>query len=151
MNPFLIFLMLVLGLPTLEIFLLIEIGGDIGAFPTVFLVVFTAALGTYLVRHQGMGTVLRVRQSLDRGEVPALEILEGAVLLLGGLLLLIPGFFTDSLGFLCLVPGLRKLFLVGAARRIQASADLARQQAGTDTQAGTQGQIIEGEYRREND
>ncbi len=151
MNPFLIFLILILGLPTLEIFLLIEIGSDIGAFSTVFLVVFTAALGTYLVRHQGMGTVLRVRQSMDRGEVPALEMLEGAVLLLGGLLLLIPGFFTDALGFLCLVPGLRKLLLVGAARRLKASADLARQQAGANTQAGTQGRIIEGEYHREND
>jgi UPF0716 protein FxsA len=93
MNPLFIFILLVLGLPTLELYLLIEIGSDIGAIPTIFLVVFTAVLGGLLMRQQGVSTLMRVRQAMDRGEVPALEMLEGAVLLLGGLLLLIPGFF----------------------------------------------------------
>ncbi len=151
MNPFLIFLLLVVGLPTLEIYLLIEIGSDIGAFPTVFLVVFTAVLGTYMVRRQGMSTLQRVQQSMGRDEMPALELLEAAMLLFAGLLLLIPGFFTDALGFLCLVPGLRKLLLTGVARRFQASADLARRQTGSGATGGAQGRIIEGEFHREND
>lgn len=151
MNPIFILFFLILGLPTLEIYLLIEIGSDIGALPTVFLVVFTAVLGTYLVRRQGISTLMRVQQTLDRGEVPALELLEGAMLLFGGLLLLIPGFFTDALGFLCLVPGLRKWLLVGVARRFHAASAVARRDPGADPQRPVHGRIIEGEFRRDND
>jgi UPF0716 protein FxsA len=147
MNLFIPFVLLVLGLPTLELYLLIEIGSDIGAIPTIFLVVFTAVLGGLLVRSQGISTLMRVRQALERDEVPALEMLEGAVLLLGGLLLLIPGFFTDALGFLCLVPALRRLLLMGVVRRFRASAEVVRTR---ETRADA-GHVIEGEFRREKD
>jgi len=147
MNPLFIFILLVLGLPTLELYLLIEIGSDLGAFLTIFLVVFTAVLGGFLVRRQGISTLSRVHQATERGEVPALEMLEGAVLLLGGLLLLIPGFFTDAVGFLCLVPPLRRLLLMGVAQRFRASAEVVQsQQTRPDS-----GHVIEGEFRREKD
>jgi UPF0716 protein FxsA len=147
MNPLFIFILLVLGLPTLELYLLIEIGSDIGAIPTIFLVVFTAVLGGLLMRQQGVSTLMRVRQAMDRGEVPALEMLEGAVLLLGGLLLLIPGFFTDALGFLCLIPPLRRLLLMRVVQRFRASADMVRTREGRSEA----GHVIEGEFRREQD
>ena len=101
---FLIFLLV----PIIEIYFLIEIGDVIGAIPTVFLVVFTAVLGAQLLRFQGLSTLQRVQASMARGEVPAVELLEGVVMLVGGALLLTPGFFTDTLGFLCLIPPLRR-------------------------------------------
>lgn len=149
MNPLFVFVLLVLGLPTLEIYLLIEIGSDIGAIPTVFLVVFTAVLGGLLVRQQGLTTLMRVRQALDRDQVPALEILEGALLLLAGLLLLIPGFFTDAVGFLLLIPALRRLMLSGFVRRFRASSAVMRSAQSPTHADGNR--VIEGEFRREDD
>jgi UPF0716 protein FxsA len=99
---------LFLLVPLLEIYLLVQVGAVIGAMPTVLLVVGTALLGALLLRYQGIATVLRVRQSLARGELPAMALLEGAVLLVAGALLLTPGFFTDAIGFVCLVPRLRR-------------------------------------------
>jgi UPF0716 protein FxsA len=148
MNPLFLFILLVLGLPTLELYLLIEIGSDIGAIPTIFLVVFTAVLGGLLMRQQGVSTLMRLRQTMDRGELPALELLEGAVLLLGGLLLLIPGFVTDFLGFLCLVPPLRRMLLMGVAQRLRAGASVvaAGREHVADPPAG--GRVIDGEFDR---
>ena len=111
MNPFFVFFLLILGLPTLELWLLIQVGTGIGALPTVGLVLFTAALGALLVRYQGLSTLIRVQTALQRGEVPALEMLQGSLLLVAGLLLLVPGFLTDAIGFLLLIPSLR-LWLV---------------------------------------
>lgn len=108
MSPFHILLLVFLLVPLIEIYLLIEVGGIIGALPTVFMVVFTAVLGAILVRAQGIQTVTRVQNALARGEVPATPMLEGAMLLVAGALLLTPGFFTDTIGFLCLVPSLRE-------------------------------------------
>ena len=151
MNPFFLFVLLILGLPSLELYLLIEIGSGIGAIPTIFLVVFTAVLGGLLVRRQGIGTLMRVRQAMDRGEMPALEMLEGAVLMLGGLLLLIPGFFTDAIGFLCLFPPLRRLLLMRVAERLRASAEVVPSQGGAHRADPQAGRVIEGEFRREKD
>lgn len=99
---------LFLAVPLIEIYILIKVGGLIGAIPTIFLVVFTAVLGALMLRWQGFTTLQRVRGMLARGEIPAVEMLEGAVLLVSGALLLTPGFFTDAVGFLCLVPPLRR-------------------------------------------
>ncbi len=108
--------LLFLVVPLLEIYLLIEVGGLIGAGPTVFLVVLTAIAGAFLIRLQGISTMNRVRATLMRGEIPAIEMIEGLVLLVAGALLLTPGFFTDSLGFLCLVPPLRRGIIVAFLR-----------------------------------
>ncbi|MFQ5470347.1 MAG: FxsA family protein [Gammaproteobacteria bacterium] len=112
MNIFRTLLILFLAVPILEIYLLIEVGSVIGAMPTVFLVVFTAVLGAYLLRYQGFATMQRVRTTLAQGEIPAIEMLEGVVLLIGGALLLTPGFFTDAIGFMCLVPALRRFVIL---------------------------------------
>lgn len=107
-----ILLIMFLAIPVIEIYLLIEVGSIIGALPTVILVVFTALLGAVLLRLQGFSTMQRVRLMLARGEIPALEMMEGVVLLLCGAMLLTPGFFTDVLGFLGLVPVLRRALIM---------------------------------------
>lgn len=149
MHPILIFFLLILLLPTLELFILVKVGASIGVFTTILLVLSTAVLGTLLVRHQGLSTLLRVRQAMARGEVPALEMLDGALLLLGGLLLLIPGFLTDLLGLLCLLPWLRQRLVGALVRRFQVSGSERGQ--GESPLAGMSQTVIEGEYRRERD
>jgi UPF0716 protein FxsA len=101
-------LLLFVGLPLLELYFLIQIGSVIGAVPTIALSIFTAVLGSWLVRRQGFGVLMRVRESLARDEVPALELLDGVLILAAGLVLLLPGFLTDILGFLILIPPLRR-------------------------------------------
>jgi UPF0716 protein FxsA len=104
---------LFITVPLLELYLLIQVGGMIGILPTLALCVLTAALGAGLLRLQGLQTLARVRAKLDHGELPAIDLIAGAMLLLSGMLLLTPGLFTDCLGFLCLIPRLR-LALAGA-------------------------------------
>ncbi len=106
-------LLVLLGLPVVEIWLMIEIGGEIGALPTVALILATAALGALLFRVQGLATLARVRSELDRGVTPVGELLSGLGLLVAGLLLLIPGFMTDAIGLVLFVPPARRL-LIGA-------------------------------------
>jgi len=91
-----------------EMYVLLQVGGLIGAFPTIFLVVFTAALGAWLLRRQGFATWQRFQTNLAQGNIPAYEMIEGPILLVGGALLLTPGFFTDAMGFACLIPALRR-------------------------------------------
>ena len=101
---FLLFLLV----PLVEIYFLIQVGKVIGAGWTVFCVVFTAVLGAALLRVQGLSTLNRVQRSLEQGRMPAVELLEGLMLLVAGALLLTPGFVTDAIGFLLLVPPLRR-------------------------------------------
>ena len=106
---------LFLVVPFVEIYLLVEIGARIGAPWTILLVVLTAIVGAWLVRVQGLATWRRFQASLARNELPATELGEGLCLLIAGALLLTPGFFTDGVGFACLIPPLRltliRLFL----------------------------------------
>lgn len=104
----LVILLILIGVPTLELWLLIEVGSEIGAAPTIALIILTAVLGTLLFRIQGLATLERLRTHIDRGETPAVEVVSGFGLLFAGLLLLIPGFATDALGFLLFIPPLRR-------------------------------------------
>lgn len=145
---FRLFFTLFLLVPLIEIYLLIKVGGIIGALPTVFLVVFTAVLGALLLRHQGLYTYAKVQQSLARGELPTVAMFEGVVLLLCGALLLTPGFFTDTLGFLGLIPAFRKWLILkvlerGVIRSMGPRPTSHRRDNGPQT--------LEGEYRREDD
>lgn len=121
MFPLLAILFLVV--PLVEIYLLIQVGQVIGAGWTIFLVVATAVVGIWLLRLQGLSTLLRAQQKLRDQELPAQEILEGMGLVVSGALLLTPGFFTDTIGFLLLLPPTR-IWLVGriAARMTVATA-----------------------------
>ncbi len=142
---FRILLVLFFLIPLLEIYLLIQVGGWIGPLYTVFLVVFTALLGAFLLRAQGFATLQRVRATMARGELPAMEMLEGALLLIGGALLLTPGFFTDAIGFVCLIPQLRQGLLRWALKRgvVMGMAGSATERSGPQT--------LNGEYWRDDE
>jgi UPF0716 protein FxsA len=101
-------LIVFITVPLIEMVVLIQVGGLIGAIPTVALVVLTATLGIWLLKLEGLATLARVQQKLDQGQIPETELLEGIMLLVGGALLLTPGFITDAMGFTCLLPGLRR-------------------------------------------
>ena len=106
---FRILFLLFLTVPLVEIYFLIQVGQEIGAFSTVLLCILTAALGAILLRIQGILTLMNAREKLRQGEIPADNLLEGLILLIAGVLLLTPGFVTDVIGFLCLVPSLRSM------------------------------------------
>jgi UPF0716 protein FxsA len=97
--------------PLVELYLIIEVGSVIGALWTVLLVILTAVIGVSLLRIQGFNTLNRARQNMEMGTVPAMEMMEGMVLAVGGALLITPGFITDTLGFLCLVPATRRAMI----------------------------------------
>ena len=148
MNPVIFLLLLFVAIPLVELYFLIKVGAEIGAFPTLFLTLFTAMLGAWMVRHQGFATLNRVRESIQRGEVPALEMMEGAVLLICGFMLLLPGFITDAVGFVLLIPPLRRWLLTSGLQR---TGILQPPGAGQPGPADRQPRVIEGEYRREDD
>ena len=102
-------LLLFIVMPILEMWLLITVGGHIGALNTIFLVMLTALLGIGLLKRQGFATLWRGQEKLQQGQVPAQEIVEGIVLAVSGALLLTPGFVTDAIGFLGLLPVTRIL------------------------------------------
>lgn len=148
MNPLLLLLLLFVGIPLFELYFLIEVGSQIGALPTILLTVFTAVLGGILVRLQGFTTAMRVRAGMDRGEVPAIEMLEGVVLLLSGILLLLPGFFTDLFGFLCLIPPVRRAIIVWFLKR---SGTIHPVPGSDPEQQPGNPRVIEGEFHRDDD
>ena len=136
-------LLLFIAVPLVEIYLLLQVGGMIGAVPTIGLVVLTAAVGAVLVRAQGFSMILEVRRSLDAGEVPAVAIVEGIFLLVAGALLLTPGFVTDAIGFGCLVPPLRRALILWFIE-----LRIIRAQHAADS-APRRGHVFEGEFKRE--
>ena len=107
MNPF---FLLFIGLPALEIFLLIKIGGQIGALNTVALIFITAIIGIYFAKLQGIQTLKSGMVNLYQNKMPVYEMMSGASIAIAALLLIIPGFFTDLIGFLLLIPFTRKIF-----------------------------------------
>ena len=107
MNPF---FLLFIGLPALEIFLLIKIGGQVGALNTVALIFLTAIIGIYFAKLQGIQTLKSGMVNLYQNKMPVYEIMSGASIAIAALLLIIPGFFTDFIGFLLLIPFTRKIF-----------------------------------------
>ena len=103
------FFLIFIGLPALEIFLMIKIGGEIGALYTIALIFLTAIIGVSFARIQGIQTLRSGIINLYKNKVPIYEIMSGASIAFGALLLIIPGFFTDFIGFLLLIPFTRKL------------------------------------------
>jgi len=113
-----VFLFLFIIMPIAEMAVLIQVGGMIGVLNTVGLVLLTAVIGAWLLRQQGVATLLKANQRLNSGELPAKEVAEGLILAIGGALLLTPGFITDTVGFLCLIPGTRHWLAAQALKRM---------------------------------
>tara|TARA_B100000929_G_scaffold183136_1_gene145031 strand:+ start:1524 stop:1952 length:429 start_codon:yes stop_codon:yes gene_type:complete len=108
MNTILLFL---IGIPALEIFVMIKIGENIGAFNTVSLIFLTAIIGIYFAKMQGLNTLRSGVYSLYKNEIPLFEIISGASIALAACLLILPGFVTDTIGFLLLLPWTRKIIV----------------------------------------
>jgi len=106
MNPVLLSIILI---PILEIYLFIKIGSQIGAFNTILLVFITAIIGVYYAKYEGLNTIRSGFMQIIKNQVPAYEIISGAAIAFAALLLIIPGFATDFLGFLLILPKTRKL------------------------------------------
>jgi len=113
-----LFLILV-GVPIIEIGLFIQLGGFLGLWPTLAIVVATALIGSMLLRTQGLSTLEELKRTAETGQSPAGPMANGALILVAGLLLLTPGFFTDSFGFLLMVPPIRTLLIKWIAARAQ--------------------------------
>ncbi len=146
MNPFQIFFLCFLAVPFVEIYVLLTMGGIIGPFYTVLLVVFTAVLGAWMLRQQGFATWQRLQAGLAKGQPPVLEMIEGPILLVGGALLLTPGFFTDIIGFLCLIPMTRKKM---AMYLIEKNLVMAAGGSPFQHPSKKSGNIIEGEFKKD--
>jgi UPF0716 protein FxsA len=106
MNPFFI---IFICLPALEIYLLIKVGGHVGALNTVALIFLTAVIGIFFAKHQGMQTLKSGMINLYQNKMPIYEMMSGASIALAAFLLIVPGFFTDFFGFLLLIPFTRKI------------------------------------------
>jgi UPF0716 protein FxsA len=104
------FFLLLIGLPLLELYILIKIGSYLGAFQTLALVIFSALLGLLLARIEGLRTLHQIRQSLAQGIVPAEEMLDSVLIFAGGVLFVIPGVLTDIVALVLLIPFTRTIF-----------------------------------------
>ncbi len=139
---FLVILAALIGVPLLEIAILIEAGSWFGVFATLAAIVLTAVIGTALVRAQGLATLFRFRQRVEEGETPAEELIGGLCLVIAGVLLLAPGFITDTIGFTLLIPPLRQQIAAYALRKVA-----FRRSSGAP---GPDGTVIDGQYREVN-
>ena len=106
-------------IPVIELTILIKIGTLIGTLNTVILVIFTAVVGAYLVRMEGLGVIYRFQQNMQEGRFPAEEILDGAMILVAGALLVTPGVATDIIGFLLVFPSSRRMIKISLRRYIE--------------------------------
>ncbi|EGR2510662.1 FxsA family protein [Vibrio cholerae] len=154
MFPILLFLFI--AVPVIEIALFIQVGGVLGVWPTIALVLLTAIVGASLVRSQGLQTLLTVQQRLAQGQLPAQQILEEVMLAVAGVLLLTPGFFTDILGMLVLLPAPRAYFAKQLMSRvvvgnIHASGAGFEQPNPFHDRANPNGTTYEGEFERKDD
>ena len=104
-------LLAVILIPIVEIYLFIKIGSQIGAFTTIFLVFFTAVVGVYYARYEGINTLRSGMTQIIKNQIPAHELISGAAIAFAAVLLIIPGFATDLIGFLLITPVTRKLIL----------------------------------------
>ena len=108
MNAVILF---IIGIPAIEIYLMIKVGGMLGAFNTILLIFFTALTGIYFAKIAGLSTIRSGLNQIVKNELPVYEIISGAALAFAALLLILPGFLTDLIGFLLIIPVTRKFFI----------------------------------------
>ena len=116
MNSLLIFIILI---PIIEIYLFIHIGTIIGAISTIFLIFVTAIIGIYYAKYEGLNTLRSGFNQISKNRTPTYEVLSGAAIALGAILLIVPGFLTDSLGFLTIFPITRKIIFYKIIKRFK--------------------------------
>lgn len=137
--------------PTVEIAVFIQVGGAIGLWPTLGLIVATAVAGGLILRQQGLAMLARARETLRRNELPVTEVLHGVCLLLAAAFLLTPGFVTDFLGGLLLLPMFRRLLIRGARGYFEARLSVVGPSIGPEGQArkpgDREGTVIDGEFK----
>ena len=126
-------LLLIILIPIVEIYLFIKIGGQIGAFTTISLIFVTAIIGVYYARYEGLNTLKSGVAQLYKNQMPLFELMSGAALAVAALLLILPGFATDLLGFLIIFPLTRKIFFQLLSRK-------------TKSEVHIKDDLIEGEY-----
>ncbi len=136
------------AVPIVEIGLFIQVGGAIGLWPTLAIVVLTAFAGTILMRAQGLSTLNRLQSSLSEGRNPADPMAQGAMILVAGVLLLTPGFFTDAVGFAFLLPPVRAVLIKWVSSRVLANGGFYSQtvHSRTTTRNASGSGTIDGEY-----
>ena len=135
MNAVILF---IIGIPLIEIYLMIKVGGYIGAFNTIFLIFFTAITGIFFARLEGFRALRSGFDQLIKNELPIYEIISGAALAFAALLLIIPGFLTDTIGFLLIFPPTRKIFVNKFSKNVKRKNSLNNN-------------IIEGEFEDKED
>ena len=146
--PVLIILILLIGMPIAEIAVLIQIGGIIGTWPTIALILFTAVLGTFLLRLQGLQTLRQAEASLRNNTLPVDSLVHAVFLVIAGILLITPGFITDAMGFVLLVPPLRLVIARFLWTRLRASATVTASFTSGPATRGNDDPAIEGEFTR---
>ena len=141
-----------ISVPIVEIAVFIEVGSQLGLWPTIGIVVLTAVIGTALLRQQGLSVLFRIQENLQANRIPVQELFDGVCLVIAGALLLTPGFVTDSIGFLLFIAPLRRTMAAHIGRRFMAKADVRFHHQGQsqnpDMQAGPAGAgpVIDGEF-----
>lgn len=142
-----IFFLIFFIIPFIEIALFMGVGGEIGILKTLLLCFITAVIGGFLVRAQGLNTLMRGRSALADGELPIDHIFDGFCIVIAGALLLTPGFFTDCIGFSLLVPPVRKILKTYMSQRI----DILRTNEVQEPRKRTPNDVVDGEFRRIDD
>ena len=137
----LITFILIFLMPFLEIFLIIEIGQHFGAMKTIIMILATAILGAVLVRIEGLSTLSRIKNSVQRGELPTIELISGGILIISAVVLLTPGFITDVLGLALMAPSIRRRVASIVALKL-----VTRQERRSGTNSG---KIINTEFKVE--
>ncbi|MBX2808534.1 MAG: FxsA family protein [Cellvibrionaceae bacterium] len=141
-----------ISVPLIEMWLLIQVGGVIGALPTIGLVLLTACIGVALLRYQGIAALAGARKKLQSHQLPIRELADGVFFAVGGALLLTPGFITDAMGFACLIPGVRSLLIGALSQFVLRSVHAKASRASDNAQdPSSEGDIIEGDFKRHKD
>lgn len=130
-------ILFIIGIPAIEIYLMIKVGGVIGALNTILLIFFTAITGIYFAKVQGLNTIRSGLSQLIKNEIPVYEIISGAALAFASLLLILPGFLTDIIGFLLIIPFTRKMFINSISSKFK--------------KRNFNNEVIEGDIEEEND
>ena len=140
------------SIPIVEMYLLIEVAERIEALPTILLVMLTAVLGVSLIRQQGLSTLTKGIRRLNHAEIPAAEIIEGVLLAVAGAFLITPGFLTDFIGFMIIIPMIRRITALMLLKRMAVRANFRTNGSdlgdGSNKTRDTSGSVIEGEYEK---